>query len=122
MWFLYTNDSIPQVCNYATLLADLGEPEQGLSALKKLARIVKEHNSECCSDYAIILESMGTILLMLGKISEGTEYLKQEMQLYTELWKDTPEKLETKYQEIANLYPQVGLEIAQRFLTNIQYW
>lgn len=62
--FLFTNDSIPQVCNYATLLADLGEPEQGLSALKKLARIVKEHNSECCSDYAIILESMGTILLM----------------------------------------------------------
>ena len=89
--------------------------------MKKLARIVKEYNSECCSDYAIILESMGAILLMLGKISEGTEYLKQEMQIYTELWKDTPEKPEAKYQEIANLYPQVGFEIAQRFLSNIQY-
>ena len=69
---------------------------------------------------------------MLGKISEGTEYLKQEMQIYTEylkqemqiyteLWKDAPEKPEAKYQEIANLYPQVGFEIAQRFLSNIQY-
>ena len=70
---------------------------------------------------------MGAILLMLGKISEGTEYLKQEMQIYTEpvsyteLWKDAPEKPEAKYQEIANLYPQVGFEIAQRFLSNIQY-
>lgn len=89
--------------------------------MKKLARIVKEYNSECCSDYAIILESMGAILLMLGKISEGTEYLKQEMQIYTELWKDAPEKPEAKCQEIANLYPQVGFEIAQRFLSNIQY-
>ena len=44
---------------------------------------------------------MGAILLMLGKISEGTEYLKQEMQIYTELWKDAPEKPEAKYQEIA---------------------
>lgn len=64
---------------------------------------------------------MGAILLMLGKISEGTEYLKQEMQIYTELWKHAPEKPEAKYQEIANLYPQVGFEIAQRFLSNIQY-
>ena len=43
---------------------------------------------------------MGAILLMLGKISEGTEYLKQEMQIYTELWKDAPEKPEAKYQDI----------------------
>ena len=58
---------------------------------------------------------------MLEEISEGTEYLKQEMQIYTELWKDASEKLVAKYQEIANLYPQVGFEIAQRFLSNIQY-
>ncbi len=37
----YMNDSIAQICNYAILLMELGEAERGLTALRKLARIVK---------------------------------------------------------------------------------
>ena len=40
----YSNDSIAQICNYAILLMELGEAERGLTALRKLARIVKNYN------------------------------------------------------------------------------
>ncbi|MDE8682357.1 Archaeal ATPase, partial [Blautia schinkii] len=49
---LYTNDSIPQITNYAVLLTDMQEPALALSALRKLAQIIKEYNSNPCLDYA----------------------------------------------------------------------
>ena len=33
---LYTNDSIPQINNYAVLLIEIQEPDLALSALQKL--------------------------------------------------------------------------------------
>ena len=42
---LYTNDSIPQINNYAVLLIEIQEPDLALSALQKLAQIIKEYNS-----------------------------------------------------------------------------
>ena len=49
---LYTNDSIPQINNYAVLLIEIQEPDLALSALQKLAQIIKEYNSNHCLDYA----------------------------------------------------------------------
>ena len=49
---LYTNDSIPQINNYAALLTELQEPERAMAALQKLAQIIKEYNSDTCLDYA----------------------------------------------------------------------
>ena len=49
---LYTNDSIPQINNYAALLTKLQEPERAMAALQKLAQLIKEYNSVTCLDYA----------------------------------------------------------------------
>ena len=50
---LYTNDSIPQINNYAVLLTEIQEPDLALSALQKLAQIIKEYNSNHCLDYIL---------------------------------------------------------------------
>ena len=54
---LYTNDSIPQINNYAALLTELQEPERAMAALRKLAQTIKEYNSDTCLDYALVQES-----------------------------------------------------------------
>lgn len=114
---LYTHDSIPQICNYAALLTDTGNADRGLSALRKLARTVKELNSEHCMDYAFIMETMGSISLLSGEIQQGTSQLKQAMQIYENIWSDEPERIRKKYEELAQMYPQAGIAIAQQFLS-----
>ena len=73
----YMNDSIAQICNYAILLMELGEAERGLTALRKLARIVKNYNLEFSSDYAAIQEAMAHICLLQGNVSEATSHFKR---------------------------------------------
>ena len=68
---LYTNDSIPQINNYAVLLIEIQEPDLALSALQKLAQIIKEYNSNHCLDYAQVQESLGSICLITANISQA---------------------------------------------------
>ena len=105
----YINDSIAQICNYAILLMELGEAERGLTALRKLARMVKNYNLEFSSDYAVIQEAMANICLVQRNISEATRHFKKAIQIYKIVWENEPELIEEKYQEIQQLYPQVVL-------------
>ena len=66
---LYTNDSIPQINNYAALLTEMQEPERAMSALQKLAQIIKDYNFDHCLDYAQVQEAMGNICLITANIS-----------------------------------------------------
>lgn len=109
---LYTNDSIPQINNYAALLTELQEPERAMAALQKLAQIIKEYNSDTCLDYAQVQESMGNICLITANISQAKTHFKKGMKIYENVWADEPELIEEKYQEIQELYPQVGIALA----------
>ena len=60
---LNCHDSIIQVTNYAVLLCDIGKPELGLSALRKLSRTVNDTSSDESTDYAVIQEAMDGIYL-----------------------------------------------------------
>ena len=110
---LYTNDSIPQINNYAALLTELQEPERAMAALQKLAQIIKEYNSVTCLDYAQVQESMGNICLITANISQAKTHFKKAMKIYENVWADEPELIEEKYQEIQELYPQVGIALAR---------
>ncbi len=112
----YMNDSIAQICNYTILLTELGEAERGLTALRKLARIVKNCNTEFSSDYATIQEAMANICLVQGNISEATSYFKKAIQIYEIVWENEPELIEAKYQEIQQLYPRVGIVMAKSII------
>ena len=115
---LYTNDSIPQINNYAALLTKLQEPERAMAALQKLAQIIKEYNSDTCLDYAQVQESMGNICLITANISQAKTHFKKAMKIYENVWADEPELIEEKYQEIQELYPQVGIALARGVLAS----
>ena len=59
----YTNDSVIQICNYANLLANTGEPQKAIRALKACAQAVKKYNSDTSSDYANLLWDIGGIYM-----------------------------------------------------------
>ena len=113
---LYTNDSIPQISNYAALLTEMQEPERAMSSLQKLARIIKEYNSDHCLDYAQVQESLGNICLITANTSQAKIHFKKALKIYAEIWADEPELIEEKYREIHELYPQVGIALARSLL------
>ena len=115
---LYTNDSIPQINNYSALLTEMQKPERAMSALQKLAQIIKDYNSDHCLDYAQVQESMGNICLITANISQAKTHFKKAMKIYEDVWADEPEQIEEKYQEIQELYPQVGIALAKNILTS----
>lgn len=115
---LYTNDSIPQINNYAALLTEMQEPEWAMSALQKLAQIIKDYNSDHCLDYAQVQESMGNICLITANISQAKTHFKKAMKIYEDVLADEPDLIEEKYQEIRELCPQVGIALAKNILAS----
>ena len=113
---LYTNDSIPQINNYAVLLIEIQEPDLALSALQKLAQIIKEYNSNHCLDYAQVQESLGSICLITANISQAKTHFKKALKIYEDIWADEPELIEEKYKKIQELYPQAGIALAKSIL------
>lgn len=115
---LYTNDSIPQINNYAALLTEMQEPEWAMSAFQKLAQIIKDYNSDHCLDYAQVQESMGNICLITANISQAKTHFKKAMKIYEDVLADEPDLIEEKYQEIRELCPQVGIALAKNILAS----
>jgi tetratricopeptide (TPR) repeat protein len=113
---LYTNDSIPQINNYAVLLTEMQEPALALSTLQKLAQIIKEYNSNHCLDYALVQESIGSICLITANIQQAKTHLKKALKIYENIWADEPELIEEKYKKIQELYPQAGITLAKSIL------
>lgn len=113
---IYINQSVAQICNYAVLLCDMGEPERGLSALRKCAKAVKEFNSEASGDYAAIQEAMGNINLACGRLDKAKDHLQKAMTIYEQIWSDEPELIEHKYEEIKQQYAHTGLSVGRSLL------
>ena len=105
---LYTNDSVPQITNYAMFLAEQQAPEKGIFVLQKSSKGIKEYNSDCCLDYATVQETLGTIYLMTANLPQAKTHFKRAFKIYEKIWTDDPEMIEKKYREIQELYPQIG--------------
>lgn len=114
---LYSNDCIPQICNYASLLTNMGELDIALHALNKISKIIQEYNSDICSDYAMVLELLGTIYLLKADIHTAQLHLKKALSIYEIIWENEPEWIESKKQEIAALHVQAGLTLGQKLLS-----
>ena len=113
---IYMNQSIAQICNYATLLHDMGESERGLSALRRCAKIVRKYNSELSGDYAMIQEAMGNINLACGRLDKAREHLQKAVSIYEQLWADEPKLIDAKREEILQQYAVAGLNVGNGFL------
>lgn len=115
---LYTNDSIPQITNYAMLLTEQQAPERGIAVLQKLTKLIKKYNSDSCLDYAQVQESIGTVYRMSANLSQAKTYFKKALKIYEKIWANEPEMIESKYQEIQKLYPQMGIALARGILSS----
>lgn len=115
---LPSNDSLPQINNYAALLTEMQEPDRAMSVLQKLARIIKDYNSDHCLDYAQVQESMGNICLITADVSRAKTHFKKAMKIYEDVWANEPELIEQKYKEIQELYPQIGIALAKGILAS----
>ena len=107
------NMAIPQIANYAMFLTEQQEPERGISELQKLSGIIKEYHSDECLDYAKVQETLGTIYLMTANLPQAKTHFKRAFKIYEKIWADEPEMIEAKYQEIQELYPQIGFCIGK---------
>ena len=94
------HDSVTQICNYAALITDLGEPQQAYSALLKLARTVKELNSDQCLDYGLIQQVMGSICVVKGDAAQAQLHHQRAMAIFEVVFEDEPTLLEEKRKEI----------------------
>ena len=57
---------------------------------------------------------------MTANLPQAKIHFKRAFKVYEKIWGDEPEMIEKKYQEIQELYPQIGVALAQtlRGLTN----
>ena len=92
----------------------LSDDEQYILTTKfKASGIIKEYHSDDYLDYAKILETLGTIYLMTANLSQAKTHFKRAFKIYEKIWADEPEMIEAKYQEIQELYPQIGFCIGK---------
>lgn len=115
---LYYHDSIAQTANYAVLLTEMGQPEKGLSALKKLSRMIRDLTSDQTMDYATVQEAIGGICLATGDIRQATTHFKKALAIYEAVHNGEPDMIETKKQEILQAYTQTGIALGQQLLNN----
>ena len=94
------HDSVTQICNYATLLTDLGESQRAYSALLKLARTVQECNSDQRLDYGLIQQLMGSVCVVKGDAAQAQLHHQKAMAIFELVFEDEPALLEQKRQEI----------------------
>ena len=111
------HDSIIQFTNYAVLLCDIGKPELGLSALRKLSRTVKDTSSDESTDYAAIQEAMGGIYLVIGNIANATSHFKKALAIYEKIFGAETEFTLDKKQEFLDTYVQAGINIGKQLLS-----
>lgn len=110
------HDSIIQITNYAVLLTDMGQPDVGLSALRKLRRVIREYNSDTGLDYASVQEGMGNICLTMGEIQQATSHFQKAMEIYETVFEFEPDMIEAKKQELLGTYAQTGLYLGNQLI------
>ena len=109
------HDSVTQICNYAALITDLGEPQRAYSALLKLARTVKELNSDQCLDYGLIQQVMGSVCVVKGDAAQAQLHHQRAMAIFEVVFEDEPALLEEKRKEIGQA-ALVGRQKNQKLL------
>ncbi len=113
---IYHHDYIPQIINYAVLLADMEQPDIALSALQKLSHLIHTYHSDKTMDYAIVQETMGNLCLMCGDIKQATSHFKKAVSIYEVLFELEPEMIEAKKQELFETYTQAGKYLAKQIV------
>ena len=110
------HDRVVQISNYAVLLADMGEAQRGYSAVMKLARKVRELNSDQCLDYGHIQQTLGGICMGQGNAEQANIHFQKAMAIYETVFEEEPLLLEQKRQEIEKMTSPVIQMFGRRLI------
>lgn len=99
----FTNDAVIQICNYANLAANMGEPQNAIRALKRCAEEVKTYNSEYSSDYANLIWDMGCIYLQMRDKTNAADCFQCALNIYNIVWENETELLQAKVTELRKM-------------------
>ena len=94
----------------------MGQPNVGLSALRKLCRVIREYNSDTGLDYACVQQAMGNICLIMGEIQQAASHFQKTMEIYETVFEFEPDMIEAKKQELLGTYAQAGLYLGKKML------
>ena len=84
--------------------------------IQELKDLLKKKSIGTDSDQALLLDfqaALGTIYLMTANLPQAKTHFKRAFKIYEKIWADEPEMIEAKYQEIQELYPQIGFCIGK---------
>lgn len=97
------HDSIPQIVNYSVLLTDMGRADEGLYALRKLCRFLREAISDQCIDYGIAQEAMGNICAAIGDLPQAEIHYKKALAIYEIHFGADHERIDSIHQQLAKM-------------------
>ena len=94
------HDSVLQICNYAVVLTDMGEPQRAYTALQKLSQKVQALNSDQSLDYGLVQQTMGNVSIVQGDHAQAQIHLQKAMVIFEQVFQEEPELLEEKRREL----------------------
>ena len=103
-YLLFLENAFPYMDNY--------NYHKGMNGIiQELKCLLKTKNIGTDSDRALLLdfqEALETIYLMTAHLPQAKTHFKRAFKIYEKIWADEPEMIKAKYQEIQELYPQIG--------------
>lgn len=107
-------DMIPQMTNYAVLMADMGEAQASLQLLQTVANAIRKFSSDMSGDYAQVQEAMGSICLLLGDGRRAAKHFQKAISIYEVLFAAEPERIVAKKEEIYAMCMQAGTYLTRQ--------
>ena len=104
------NDIIIMLHNYANLMSDCGEPLKAVRAMKKCAGMIKEANTDMCSDYADLYFDIGVIYLQVHEKSKAEDSFKEAFRVYKSIYDEDDSSYIAKRDEIVSYLKQNNME------------
>ena len=80
----------------------------------RIAKIIWHHQGipfRWLSGLCQSTKTLGTIYLMTANLPQAKTHFKRAFKIYEKIWANEPEMIKAKYQEIQELYPQIGFSI-----------
>lgn len=97
------HDSVALITNYAVLLTNMGQANEGFSALRKLCHVLRQAGSDRSLDYGIVQEAMGNICAAVGDTEQARIHYKKALAIYEIHFGTEADRIEAIHNQLVKL-------------------
>ena len=97
------HDSVALITNYAVLLTNMGQANEGFSALRKLCHVLRQADSDRSLDYGIVQEAMGNICAAVGDTEQARIHYKKALAIYEIHFGTEADRIEAIHNQLVKL-------------------